>query len=70
MNAAILSQIASASVPVETLDNSINQPVSVENIITPTIKKTFSDYFTDETIKFLTVMNTIYIIGRIFEWWS
>ena len=70
MNPAILAEVSAQSVPIETINTSISTPVKIENVITPTIKKSFSDYFTDETIKLLVVFNTIYIIGHLFEWWS
>lgn len=70
MNPAILSEVALLSVPTETVNTSIPIAAANDAVVTPVAKKTFTDYFTDDTIRFLVVMNSIWILGHIMGMWD
>lgn len=66
---AILSELAANDIPVETVDTSIPLANTNDAVITPVEKKTFYNYFNDDVIKILTVLNSLYIFGCIMDWW-
>lgn len=69
VNPAILAEISMEGIQSETVNTTIPLSVPNSSVISPTNPKTFAELFPDDLIRFLTVMNSLYILGCIMDWW-